>query len=93
MLKLVLLITQNAVAALCGAGVLSMAWLLATLAIAYGRSILTESEGVPDGNFSNLGSQEFDKSETNIKLRLFKSVLVSSAFFAFGYGAAVLEWI
>ena len=83
-MKLILFLATNISASLAGADLISKSWLIATFAIGYVRTIFSESDNAPDGNFRNLSNSGFGKSEANIKMATLKNLAVSAIFFGPG---------
>jgi hypothetical protein len=84
-MKAILFVLAKGVAFLAGAGVLNTFWLIATFGIDYIASIFSHSEEVPGEDYRNLDTQEFLKTEQNIKMTTAKKLVASAIAYGIGY--------
>ena len=93
MVKFILFIAPKGIAFSCGAGILSLQWLIGTLVLDYVSAIFNESHKAPNGDFRNLSTGEFGATDLNIKMVTVKKIAVSAIFFGLGYFVQYIAWM
>ena len=89
-MKLILFAITFGVAAASGFGLISKSWLIASFAAAYISAIFEESNTIPSGDFKELKSKEFDKSELNIKRKTGIRLVFVGVIFGMSYLISIL---
>ena len=84
-MKLILFAIIFGVAAASGFGIIAKSWLLAAIVAAYISAILEESDTIPKGDFKQLKTNEFNKSELNIKRKTGIRVVYAGIIFGIFY--------